>query len=122
MAAFLVMLTAAGCRGSGATHNDLQVHTSIAPQPVRVGESSVTVEVADALQKPVTGAQIQVEGDMAHPGMAPVFGDANETAPGTYSAQLHFNMPGDWVVLLHIRLADGRKVERQIDVRGVAGR
>lgn len=81
----------------------------------------MTVELADAQQKPVTGAQIQVEGDMAHPGMAPVFSDAQETAPGIYTARLNFNMPGDWVVLLHLRLADGRKVERQIDVRGVAG-
>ena len=28
-------------------------------------------------------------------------------------------MGGDWVVLLHIRLADGRKIERQMDVKGV---
>jgi hypothetical protein len=77
--------------------------------------------VTDGLGEPLAGVHIQVEGDMAHPGMAPVFSDAQETAPGTYTARLNFNMPGDWVVLLHIRLADGTKVERQIEVRGVAG-
>jgi hypothetical protein len=28
-------------------------------------------------------------------------------------------MGGDWVVLFHITLSDGRKVERQMDVKGV---
>ena len=62
---------------------------------------------------------VQVEGDMNHPGMAPVFADALEIEPGEYRAQLNFSMGGDWVVLFHINLSDGRKVERQMDVRGV---
>jgi hypothetical protein len=119
--ACVALLPIAGCRQPGEVRPDILVHTTIAPQPVRVGEATVTVELADAQQKPVAGAQIQLEGDMAHPGMAPNFSDAQETAPGTYSARVNFNMPGDWVVLLHIRLADGSRVERQIDVRGVAG-
>jgi hypothetical protein len=56
---------------------------------------------------------------MSHPGMSPVFATAAETAPGTYTAQIDFNMAGDWVVLSHILLPDGRKIERQIDVNGV---
>ncbi len=56
---------------------------------------------------------------MSHPGMGPVFGKANETSPGSYRTQIDFNMGGDWIVLLHIKLADGRKIERQMDVRGV---
>jgi YtkA-like len=60
-----------------------------------------------------------VEVDMSHPGMSPVFAEATETAPGSYRANIDFSMGGDWVVLLHIKLADGRKIERQVDVRGV---
>jgi hypothetical protein len=67
----------------------------------------------------MTHATIKVEADMAHPGMAPVFKAANETAPGSYQAEISFTMAGDWVLLLHIQLADGSKVERQVDVRGV---
>jgi len=51
--------------------------------------------------------------------MGPVFGTASETVPGSYRTQIDFNMGGDWIVLLHIKLADGRKIERQMDVRGV---
>lgn len=98
----------------------MPVRTEIAPQPVRVGVSTVTIRgVVDGLGEPLAGVHIQVEGDMAHPGMAPVFADARETAPGTYRAQLNLNMPGDWVLLEHIRLADGTTIERQLDVRGV---
>jgi len=56
---------------------------------------------------------------MTHAGMAPVFGDAKETAPGHYQGQLTLNMGGDWVVLAHITLANGKRVEKQIDVSGV---
>jgi hypothetical protein len=89
------------------------------PQPPRLGPATVSIELTDPLQEPVAHAAIMVEADMSHPGMSPVFADAKETAPGTYRAPITFNMGGDWVVLLHIKLADGRRIERQMDVRGV---
>ena len=92
---------------------------TISPKPVRVGEATLAIHLADASAKPVTHARIAVEGDMSHPGMSPIFAAATETSPGMYTAQLDFNMPGDWVVLSHIVLADGRKLERQINVSGV---
>jgi len=91
----------------------------ISPQPVRVGQATIAIQLADASAKPVTHAKISVEGDMSHPGMSPIFATATETSPGMYTAQLDFNMGGDWVVLSHIALADGRKLERRIDVSGV---
>ncbi len=84
-----------------------------------MGPATVVVQLADAAANPVAHATIMVEADMSHPGMGPVFGTTSETAPGSYRTQIDFNMGGDWVVLLHIKLADGRKIERQIDVRGV---
>jgi hypothetical protein len=56
---------------------------------------------------------------MSHPGMAPVFGSARETEPGRYEGRLQITMPGDWVILAHITFADGHKLERQVDVKGV---
>ena len=56
---------------------------------------------------------------MSHAGMAPVFGEAREIEPGRYQAHLTFGMAGDWVILLHVMLPGGQKLERQIDVRGV---
>ena len=84
-----------------------------------MGAAAITLQIADATQKPVSHATIEVEADMSHPGMAPVFGEVEETAPGSYRAHLNFTMAGDWVVLLRIKLPDGRKMVRQVDVRGV---
>jgi hypothetical protein len=51
--------------------------------------------------------------------MSPVFAEAKEAGPGRYQAHLEFQMAGDWVILLHVTLPGGKKLERQIDVRDV---
>ncbi len=56
---------------------------------------------------------------MSHAGMSPVFTHAKETEPGRYQAILDLTMAGDWIILTHITLAGGQKLERQLDVKGV---
>jgi len=108
-----------GCHRANGGVAGIAVKERLQPQPVRVGPSVVGVELSDTAGKPVSHAAIIVEADMTHPGMSPVFVDAKEIAAGSYSATINLNMGGDWVVLLHIKLADGRKIERQMDVKGV---
>ena len=67
----------------------------------------------------MTGARVNLEGDMAHPGMRPEFAETREIAPGRYQGRLDFTMAGDWVILVHITLPGGKIVERQLDVKGV---
>jgi YtkA-like len=75
--------------------------------------------MSDASSNPVTGASVELEGDMSHAGMSPVFGQAKEEQPGDYRGRLEFSMAGDWTILLHVRLANGQRLERQIEVKGV---
>jgi hypothetical protein len=56
---------------------------------------------------------------MSQAGVSPLFAEAKETDPGRYQARLEFPMAGDWVILLDFALPDGKKLDRQIDVRGV---
>lgn len=114
------MLLGVGCRKPASAQGDVSIEESIAPQPVRAGTETISFQLTNAAHQPISGAHVQIEGDMNHPGMAPVFSDATETSPGSYKASLNFSMGGDWVVLFHITLSDGRKIERQIDVKGVA--
>jgi hypothetical protein len=79
----------------------------------------VTVRLTGAQGKRVTGARIVLEANMSHAGMSPGFSDAREVEPGRYQAALAFTMAGDWVILAHVTLLDGHKLERQIDVSGV---
>ena len=117
--AFLGALAVTSCHRADSSVPGVTVEEQISPQPPRVGQATVSVELTDAAHKPITNADIMVEADMSHPGMSPVFGQTTQTASGTYQARVNFNMGGDWIVLLHIKLPNGRKIERQVDVRGV---
>jgi len=107
-----------GCH-KPASSAQVVINSEISPQPVRVGPVTITVKISDFSAKPVSGAHIQLEGDMSHPGMAPVTTDTKEIEAGRYQGVLQLNMAGDWVVLAHVILADGRKLEPQINVSGV---
>jgi YtkA-like len=119
LALLLVVSVNVGCRRSATSVSGITVREQISPQPVRTGPATVAIQLADQKTQPIPHAAITIEGDMSHPGMAPTFSKAEEIAPGKYQARLDFNMGGDWAVLLHIQLANGQKIERQIDVRGV---
>lgn len=95
------------------------IESEILSQPIQTGPIVLNLKARDAASRPITGAQIELEGDMSHPGMPPVFGKGTESADGRYTARLDLPMAGDWVILIHVTLAGGQKVERQIDVKGV---
>ena len=108
----------AGCRSSPSV--DITIAPEFAPQPPRVGPLTITLRVADVSGKPITAARIRLEGNMSHAGMVPVFADAAEVEPGRYRANVELSMAGDWIVLVHMTLPGGEKVERQFEIKGVA--
>ena len=109
----------AGCTKPASSVSSVLINSEVSPQPVRVGLVTVTLKLIDPAAKPVSGAHITLEGDMSHPGMAPVFGEAKEIEVGRYQGALQLNMSGDWIVLTHVILANGQKLDRQINVSGV---
>jgi hypothetical protein len=118
LACFATVLIS-GCTRPVAPPESVAIEQTISPTPARVGPATISLKLADARGGPVTGAKIAIEADMSHAGMSPVFAQLKESEPGRYQTGLEFPMAGDWVVLLHITLPDGKKLERQIDVKGV---
>ena len=120
---FVLVIVAIGvgvcCHRPPNTSRGVTVDFEINPKPVRVGPVVICFTLTDAVNHPVTGAQIEVECDMSHAGMSPVFAQANEVQAGHYESQLSLAMAGDWVILLHGALRNGEKLERQFDVRDV---
>jgi hypothetical protein len=110
---------AVGCSNSTGSDPTVKVEREISPQPPLVGPATITLTLKDSAASNISGASIALEADMSHPGMRPAFGEAKEVDPGRYQCQIAFTMAGDWVILLHITLADGQKLERQFDVKGV---
>lgn len=108
------------CRHQTESVPDLTLTHEVSPQPPRVGPLTITLNVADAFGKPATGVRMRVEGNMSHAGMTPVFADAKETDPGRYSSTMELSMAGDWYFVVHMTLSDGRKLERQFEIKGVS--
>ena len=62
----------------------------------------------------VTGAEVEVTGDMTHAGMAPVIAEAVETEPGLYRTEsFEFTMGGDWILTAEIAMPDGSTATTQ---------
>ena len=108
----------AGCRSQSSP--EVTITHEISPQPPRVGRLLIVLRIASAARKPVMGARVRLEGNMSHAGMSPVFADTLEVAPGDYRANMEITMAGDWVILVHLTLPDGTKLERQFEIKGVA--
>ena len=108
-----------GCRESDQPPPDIVVEHEITPQPVKAGPATITLRLSGAGGAPSKGAQVRLEANMSHPGMRPIFSDAREVEPGRYEAPIEFTMGGDWIILVHITLPEGRKLERQFEIKGV---
>lgn len=98
---------------------DIAIQYEIAPQPPQAGATTIDLKLTDKNGAPVSGARVDLEGNMSHAGMGPVSGDAKEIETGKYRGTLQLTMAGDWIILVHITLADGQKLQRQIELSGV---
>lgn len=92
------------------------------PSPPSVGPAIITFQPVDDDSQPITGASLELEGNMSHAGMMPETSDLTETEPGTYvTTDFQFSMAGDWIMTVHGTLADGTSYEASFDVEGVEG-
>lgn len=115
----LVLAGLVGCSRGSQDLPEIEVGTGIEPDPPHIGPATVTIDLHDAQARPIEEARLELEGNMNHAGMVPVFSQATEVAPGRYEATLEFTMAGDWFILVRAHLPDGRSLERKIDVPGV---
>lgn len=118
--AFLLLAGVLGgaCGPAAELADDVDVALSFEPTP-HVGDTTCEVRLTGPDGAPVEGATLEVEGNMNHAGMVPVFARPEEFSPGTYQAPFEFTMGGDWFVIVRAELADGRAVEEVLDVPGV---
>lgn len=114
----LLTLALAGCDRGSKDLPSVTVDLVVSPEPPQIGPAAITVGLSDA-RGPISGAALELEGNMHHAGMVPVFAQASEIAPGRYQADLEFTMSGDWFILVRAELPDGRSMERQVDIPGV---
>ena len=121
--ALLLAISMLGCQRAGSGDAAFSVRWTLTPDPPRVGPATFSLTLTDSTTgRPASGARVQLEGNMTHPGMQPVFSAAREIAPGRYEAPLALSMGGDWFVLIDATFPDGRRLHRQVSVPGVRER
>jgi hypothetical protein len=124
-AAFLCALAAisvlfAGCgriQQTPAAAQDGYTVTMVAqPSTPVVGDGTLVVTLRNPAGKPVTGAGLQIEGNMSHAGMQPSFGKVTGEDAGQYTVAIPWTMGGDWYVDIKATLADGRVIARRFPI------
>lgn len=110
------MLLLVACQRGATDAADIALKLSVSPNPPTIGIAQVSVTLSDSAGKAVQGAKVDLEGTMTHAGMASETATANEVAPGRYQAALNLTMDGDWFIIVRATLADGRTLERQVNI------
>jgi hypothetical protein len=98
-----------------------QMHLAVSPQPPIVGSARLDLTVASPDGKPITGATLQIRGDMNMAGMQPVLADLQDRGNGHYEASdFQFTMAGDWILTVSGSLPDGTPVKKTLTIAVVA--
>lgn len=115
----------AGCAPSEQGGLGLTVDVDISPTPPLVGPTRLLISLSDSAGAAVEGAEVQVEGNMTHAGMAPAFGTAQDDDEGMYVIPgFRFTMAGGWILTVRVTLPDGRQgtYEHPTDVVSMTAR
>ena len=105
--------------GSTTTADGVQLRLETAGDP-QLGNVPVNVYLLKDGEG-VSGAEIEIVGDMTHSGMVAVITNATETEAGLYTASdFEFTMAGDWIITAEIGLPSGETetVETNVTVPG----
>jgi hypothetical protein len=119
IAVLLIAGLAIGC-ARDARRPDIDATWSVSSTPSATTESVARLTLVDAQRRPVTGAHLQLEAQMSHPGMPPLVAPFVEQGDGTYEAAVRFSMAGDWVLVASGQLSDGRRFSTAFGVAGVS--
>ena len=94
------------------------IHISlIAPVfPPPAGDGHLAFRVADASDRPIDTAALQIRGDMTHAGMLPIEATAAADEDGVYRTPIRWTMAGDWIITVEATLSDGRRATRTFNV------
>lgn len=115
----LMVLSACGGNTTSNETGNLQIRL-MAPA-AGIDADTLVINLVDQADQPVTDAQVALEGNMNHAGMAPVFGDpvtdaADGTVDGHYRLPFTFTMLGDWILTVTVKQADGTTVTKDIEL------
>jgi Cu(I)/Ag(I) efflux system membrane fusion protein len=117
----VLVLAAAGCGGSRSAPVEVEsrgvsIRAALEPDGARVGENVLWLELRDAEDRPVGGADLDVKVHMHAMGTMPAMGGparVEDLGDGRYRADFDLDMGGTWQVEIHARTASGSMAEAE---------
>jgi len=85
--------------------------------PPKVGAIQINIQITNPNSKLLSESPIEMEGNMSHPGMVPVRGNAPLISESRYQGNLVTTMAGDWIIFLKIKLKNGEIIEKNFPLR-----
>ena len=99
-----------GAAQGGEGGSPTAVRAELEGEPA-LGPAKVLVYVLEN-NEGVSGATVEVTGDMTHAGMGPVVVSAKEVGAGLYETEgFEFDMGGDWLITAEATYPDGKEGE-----------
>jgi Cu(I)/Ag(I) efflux system membrane fusion protein len=107
---------AAGAGPQEKTAGDLRLRLRTQPDPAKVGDNRLRIEVKDTRGQPITNATLSLEYTMDMPGMMIDKAQASHAGEGIYEAKLRFAMAGPWGVTVSIQRPGQAEVRERFTV------
>ena len=98
------------------TAGDLRLRLRTQPDPAKVGDNRLRIEVKDTRGQPVTDAILTLDYTMDMPGMMIEKAQASHAGGGVYEARLRFAMAGPWGVTVGIQRPGQAEVRERFTV------
>ncbi len=95
---------------------DLIIDMVVEPAQPVVGSAQLIFTITDKQGQPINDATLDVEGNMSHAGMTPVFAQGSGGEEGRYVVPFEWTMAGDWFVTVDVSLENGEVISRQFPV------
>lgn len=100
---------------------DLRLRISTQPEPAKVGENTLRIQVKDARDQPVTDAAAALEYTMDMPGMPIEKAQVRHIGGGVYEAQVRFTMAGPWGVMVSVQRPGQAELRERFTINASLG-
>jgi Cu(I)/Ag(I) efflux system membrane fusion protein len=98
------------------TAGDLRLRLRTQPDPAKVGDTTLRIEVKDTRGQPITNAILTLDYTMDMPGMMIDKAQASHAGGGVYEVKLRFAMAGPWGVTVGIQRPGQAEVRERFTV------
>ena len=113
----IILVPACGRIQTGQEQDsEVSIELTVEPAQPAAGPTQLIITLTDQNGQPIDNAVLEIEGNMTHAGMVPVFAQTTDGENGRYVVPFEWTMGGDWTLTVDVLLEDGRTISREFPV------